>query len=227
MKNILLLIYLLLTSTLFGQSTIKAIYKFIEVQKDDKKEKNISETSAELIFTNQVSVYKLTKDSRHNSSKYKLGNNVYTSINPLKIRHFFESPYQNVVINYKADEKWEFHKETKIINNYTCYKATLVKEEAYFDVNKDIKYAKKNYTAWYCPEINSKFGPNVFAGLPGLIFQVDLDTSGSIVLVKLEFNQTVDQLIFSEPKNYKEMTTEEFHNFYSQIFKRIKKQIDK
>lgn len=227
MKNILLLIYLLLTSTLFGQSTIKAIYKFIEVQKDDKKEKNISETSAELIFTNQVSVYKLTKDSRHNSSKHKLGNNVYTSINPLKIRHFFESPYGNVVINYKADEKWEFHKETKIINNYTCYKATLVKEEAYFDVNKDIKYAKKNYTAWYCPEINSKFGPNVFAGLPGLIFQVDLDTSGSIVLVKLEFNQTVDQLIFSEPKNYKEMTTEEFHNFYSQIFKRIKKQIDK
>ncbi len=75
MKKIFLLISILLSGCIFGQTTLKAhkaIYKFVEAQNQVNGDKNVSEASAELIFTKQVSVYKLTKDSKNNSLKYKL-----------------------------------------------------------------------------------------------------------------------------------------------------------
>ena len=71
-------------------------------------------------------------------------------------------------VNYRytlfSDFKWQIEKESKIINGYTCFKAigTL------FNING----SKQIFTAWFCPEIALAYGPDTYAGLPGLIFEV-------------------------------------------------------
>jgi GLPGLI family protein len=60
--------------------------------------------------------------------------------------------------------KWTYQKETKKILNYTCQKAILIEEK------------NDTTTAWYTTEIPIMEGPNVYAGLPGLILEIDTKT---------------------------------------------------
>jgi GLPGLI family protein len=64
----------------------------------------------------------------------------------------------NVISSQKYDN-WNLTTESKIIDNYTCYKATS-------------KIRNVNIEAWYCPEIPVSLGPNEFKGLPGLILEL-------------------------------------------------------
>ncbi|MCG8236209.1 GLPGLI family protein [Tenacibaculum finnmarkense] len=64
--------------------------------------------------------------------------------------------------------KWVLKNETKKIGDYLCYKATAIER-------KMKRGGMKEYPviAWYCPEINTSFGPVGLAGLPGLILEVN------------------------------------------------------
>ena len=53
--------------------------------------------------------------------------------------------------------------EVKQLNNYTCNKAKM-------------QFRGRSYTAWYAPEIPCFIGPFKFAGLPGLILEIQDDT---------------------------------------------------
>lgn len=66
-------------------------------------------------------------------------------------------------INY-TDYNWQITSETKQINNYKCFKAT----GSLKGINGNPYY----FEAWFCPEIPLSYGPDRFAGLPGLIFEV-------------------------------------------------------
>ena len=72
---------------------------------------------------------------------------------------------------YKVDNSykmkgWELTSESTIINDYTCYKAILMKYNDRYE-----KYLKT--TAWYTPEIPAGYGPLGYGGLPGLILQLE------------------------------------------------------
>lgn len=94
------------------------------------------------------------------------------------------------IIGSEKNKAWTITSETKKINNFLCYKATLV------DVVENSKGRFEHpVIAWFCPELPYSFGPLKFGGLPGLI--IELQTrDGVFGLTKLSIN--------SEKKKFKE-----------------------
>ncbi|MEM0542261.1 GLPGLI family protein [Flavobacterium sp. j3] len=62
---------------------------------------------------------------------------------------------------------WTITSESKLIDNYLCYKALTTKI-----VYKGDKGFNENVIAWFCPTIPFSFGPTKYSGLPGLILEL-------------------------------------------------------
>ncbi|WP_312765739.1 GLPGLI family protein [Epilithonimonas sp.] len=80
----------------------------------------------------------------------------------------------NDVFVYNTDDRinWNLEKETKKFENYTLQKATAT-------------FGGRQWTAWFCKEINISEGPYKFRGLPGVIFQIyDEQNNFDFTLVK-------------------------------------------
>lgn len=56
--------------------------------------------------------------------------------------------------------KWNITSESKIINNFECFKATWA-------------YQKIDVIAWFCPKLPYAFGPMEYGNLPGLILELN------------------------------------------------------
>lgn len=81
-------------------------------------------------------------------------NKIYFNKRILVDKYEYEEPIPEI--------KWSFSKGTETICGYTCKKATTT-------------FRGRNWTAWYCPEIQIDNGPWKFNGLPGLILKVEDD----------------------------------------------------
>jgi GLPGLI family protein len=119
--------------------------------------------------------------------------------------------------------QWEMGMETKKIGNYTCYKATLVKEDTKVDwgaifsrrrnnKKKDSTKTSENMpekkmltvTAWYTPQIPVSTGPDVYWGLPGLILELN---AGRTTMLCTEVSINSDGILeIEEPKKGKKVT---------------------
>ena len=92
---------------------------------------------------------------------------------------------------------WKLDKETKQILNYSAKKAT-------------VKYAGRNWTAWYTEEIPLQYGPYKFSGLPGLILEIYDDKEHYHFTVD-GINQNPKQIYLSQgDKTPVEITKKEF-----------------
>ncbi|BAO74977.1 hypothetical protein WPG_0747 [Winogradskyella sp. PG-2] len=89
---------------------------------------------------------------------------------------------------------WEMGKETKVIGNYTCFKATAsipTNELTWYDFSwnrlrssnsnegdskeegaEEVVVDMTDVEAWYAPQIPVSHGPSEYWGLPGLILEV-------------------------------------------------------
>jgi GLPGLI family protein len=123
--------------------------------------------------------------------------------------------------------QWEMGTETKKIGQYTCYKATLVKEDKNIDwgsifsrrgnekkdsINtKENKPAKKmlTVTAWYTPQIPVSTGPDTYYGLPGLI--LELNAGSTIMLCTEVAINTQETLEIEAPNKGKEVSRDEYN----------------
>ncbi len=116
-----------------------------------------------------------------------------------------EKNIRDTSYNVRFDlNKWKITKETKLINDFVCFKA--ISEEI---VEGGIAEGKKNViTAWFTAELPSFFGPASYYGLPGTILEV---SNGSITLnaTNIEFNEDVDKRI-EFPKITETITENEF-----------------
>lgn len=75
---------------------------------------------------------------------------------------------------------WKITTETKLISEYKCIKAT---QTVYTS-----DALKQEVIAWFCPDLNIPFGPNGYAGLPGLI--IELQQAGVVFgLESLKFSK--------------------------------------
>lgn len=80
--------------------------------------------------------------------------------------------FSNEIFYVKLDSfpQWELRNEQKIINGYTCFKATR---------EKRLRLKQRNpihlVEAWYCPAIPVRNGPKEFGDLPGLILELQDD----------------------------------------------------
>ena len=109
------------------------------------------------------------------------------------------------LINFKDTVGWTLSNETKIINDFICYKAET-KRVVY-------KLEKEQYNtviAWYCPKIAIPFGPLDCGELPGLIFELQ-NQYGSIILNKIEFDEKIDIKL---PENGKDISEIDFNKLF-------------
>ncbi|OMP31493.1 GLPGLI family protein [Mangrovimonas sp. DI 80] len=128
-------------------------------------------------------------------------------------------------------EDWQFESDTKNIGEYTCYKATITREQpklvSGISVNgdKDLSQEREpemetvTVTAWYTPQIPINNGPANYFGLPGLILEVN-DGSETIICSKIVMNPA-DKVEITEPKKGKEVTQEEFDKIMEKKLKEM------
>ncbi len=122
---------------------------------------------------------------------------------------------------------WKIGKETKMIGNYLCIKATAIKMVADFDEERmEIKEKKKEQkvTAWYTPEIAVRNGPSRFYGLPGLILELH-DGKMHYVCTKIVLNPN-KKIDITAPKKGKIVTQKEFEKIMKKKAKEMQEQFD-
>jgi GLPGLI family protein len=131
-----------------------------------------------------------------------------------------------LVVEEMEQAQWEMGVETKKIGQYTCYKATLVKEDTNIDWGsifsrntkkkdstntKDAEPAKKMMliTAWYTPQIPVSTGPETYYGLPGLILEIN---AGRTTMLCTEVTISSKEVLEIEaPSKGKEVSREEYN----------------
>jgi len=113
--------------------------------------------------------------------------------------------------------KWEMGSETKMIGDYTCYKATTVRKKIQEPASKDKKSVLNidesgpkeiRITAWYTPDIPVSQGPDKYWGLPGLILEVN-DGDTTILCSKIVLNPK-EKTVIKEPTKGKVVTQKEY-----------------
>lgn len=92
--------------------------------------------------------------------------------------------YEYLVSNTFGD--WSLENETKIIDNFKCFKA-INKEENKVEGQDPI--ITKTITAWYCSEIPVSFEPNGFGGLPCVILELNENNLKVFYATKLTCQQ--------------------------------------
>jgi len=131
-----------------------------------------------------------------------------------------------LVVEEMEQAQWEMGMETKKIGQYTCYKATLVKEDTNIDWGsifsrstkkkdstntKNAEPAKKmmSITAWYTPQIPVSAGPDTYYGLPGLILEIN---AGRTTMLCTEVTISSKEVLEIEaPSKGKEVSRDEYN----------------
>lgn len=111
------------------------------------------------------------------------------------------------IIEEKNGYVWQLSSETKVIDGYTCYKATT----SYVYETKTPENI--SVIAWYCPTIPFHTGPNGYFGLPGLIMELN-DKNAVFGLTKLSLsNETVE---IEKPKDATIISKQDYNNLVKQ-----------
>jgi len=257
MKQLLALVMVLTTLQVFSQKDFqgKAVYmskttfdmsRFgSEMSEQRKKQikdrmKSFLEKTFVLNFNKTEALYKqeatLGAPGGGGGRGFRFGgasSTIYSNTIESKMIESTEFFGKNFLITEKlSDQNWELSAETKKIGNYTCYKATLLKElpsnpwEAFRrggnDNKKDStkvkdKEPKTNkvlVTAWYTPQIPVASGPKGYGGLPGLILELSEDRT-TILCTEVVLN-TAEKVEIKEPVKGKQTSREEFNKLTRQ-----------
>lgn len=164
------------------------IIKFTLIFKNNKK--HFSRNSfiiPDYLNANQASFMANFKDEIHYSD-YQ--NNIY-------INHYeFQGKYYNIINNERKDE-WEITSETKLINDFLCYKVVKKGNKIQFPV------------IWFAPELNFPIGPLDLNNFPGMVLEVNYKVL-TIFCEKIEFEKDgVDFGQIKQPHGI-QMTDDEF-----------------
>lgn len=131
--------------------------------------------------------------------KYRTPNDYYIITEPQSNSVSQFQTLVNTNVYYSSNEKmnWKIEKETKLINNLKCRKATT-------------QIFGRNWTAWFTEEYPFQLGPYKFYGLPGLILEV-YDSKNEYHFVAIQIKRKKDkQVDFNLVKNYKQISKDEF-----------------
>ena len=206
--------------------------------------KSRTERSFELVFDRTTSVYtqeeKLDAPGTQNGLRVAFagagGGEYYKDIQSQEYANQTEMFGKVFLIKDSLNTwEWKLGSETKQIGNYTCYKATAVRQ-----VNEQMMTRMRNafdrgnneeakdstaqgnsnsvlariepedteITAWYAPEIPVSQGPGPYWGLPGLIMEVN-DGRTAVLCSKLVLNSK-EKVKIEAPNKGKVVTQEEY-----------------
>ena len=113
--------------------------------------------------------------------------------------------------------EWELCNEMKKINNFTCYKATTTKV---IENKSGIKTI--SITAWYTPEINFSHGPLGYAGLPGLVLELE---DGQLLIKASKLKFASNKINISKPIEGKKVTYEEFSKLSKEMYYKLRQKM--
>lgn len=122
--------------------------------------------------------------------------------------------FGRLIIKTVDNINWTVTKETKIIQDYLCYKATAVVSTK----NQKGKF-KRTIMAWFCPKIPVSFGPKGYGGLPGLIMEFQ-DRNIVIGAIKIDFNVNLKKIELT--KKGKLITEQEYNKLIENFAKKMK-----
>lgn len=238
MKNIyviILLLFFTFNHTLYCQTKMGyAIYKKKSINKEALnkiKDLNIREILSEtnekaeeldyiLNFNTIESIFKVIEPMDFDGSMTtKLaiqaadGQGVrYTN---LKSREYL---YQNevfrenfLILNSLDSIQWKLTNQSKIINGYKCYKAETIKI-----VISSKEITSNTIEAWYAPELSLNFGPLGYAGLPGLIVQLNIGKYWTYYMTELDLSSS-EPVIIKKPTKGKKITSFEFQELTKKL----------
>lgn len=176
------------------------------------KTESFFEEKASMISDEKKDVY-MQELSRAMSFNGKLYTNIKTGL--VLHQKTMSSDVFLVESNVK-DIKWNLTAETKKIDTYTCYKATTV------TTIETIRGPKEwLVTAWYAPNIPFSFGPTSYAGLPGLILEVEVNKL-VFYAIKIELNKQTETDV-KIPTKGKRITEKEFQDIQKKGFSQYKR----
>jgi GLPGLI family protein len=262
MKPLITILLAFVTVTTFAQNNFngKAMYmsktsmdmsRFDKMPEQQKKQmmarfKNFLEKTYTLTFNKTTSSFKEdVKLAGPGASGPSWGRSngqgsIYKSLTDKKMIEDVEQFSKRFLVTENMDQlQWEMGIETKKIGNYTCYKATLVKEDTKVDwgsifsrrgnnkkkdsTNTTEKKPEKKMltvTAWYTPQIPVSSGPDKYWGLPGLILELNAGRT-TMLCTELSISSEGD-LEIKEPKKGKEVSREEYTKIVKEKTKELK-----
>lgn len=151
-------------------------YKFLLQRMPDlaaKLEIIDSEFDFSLVFNDSTSIFYLEQKlfSDNSAAGMALPHTDYFGRIKQKKKNYITEELQEDFGKFlvsRSYQKWELHDETKMIGDYLCFKATTF----YTTTNPKGKVFKRDFTAWYTPQLPYKFGPAGYGNLPGLIIEL-------------------------------------------------------
>ena len=218
MKNIIIL-FLVFTSSFSQYKSGRIEYNLVighdEKLASDEKFKLVLESATEgaklisfdLVFNNEVSFFKKKESIENENTGYAYAmsgakDSYYTRKNETEKIKQIDNYTGEFIINYNDQTKWELSDETKIIDNYLCYKASSLR----ITVNPKRTFTHP-ITAWYCPAIPFSFGPRGYTGLPGLILELQVR---HIKWDATKISLSKEDITIDEPTKGKVVTEEEY-----------------
>lgn len=110
--------------------------------------------------------------------------------------------------------KWAISNETKVINDFVCYLANTTLPYDDFRGKGVIELE-----VWFCPEFPLPYGPDIYFGLPGLVFEANQKNS------KIKFYlKKIEKLEETQPikiPDNKTITEDEFTTIFNTEMKNL------
>jgi len=212
--------------------------------------KRRSEKTYNLTFNKTASLYKeqtkLAQPGAQNGFRFMGGsaNNIYYKDTKQKTFANKTELFGKIFLVKDTLPKlnWKLEKESKMIGNYLCFKATAQKkiDQTNFRFrgprnrtkldgkNNQNKKPNKIFpktvlvTAWYTPQIPISQGPKDFWGLPGLILEINYNKT-TLLCTKIVLNPK-DKKNITSPNKGKEVTQTEYNKI---IVKKMKEMQDR
>lgn len=241
MKKIMLLLLLLASLNIAAQpkgqennGITKVTYKSSHYQGDIKEElkdlkKRITQYQEsfefELHFDNDKSIFKLVDNIGLDDQtiEYQITRGISNELfykdllKKEKIKQTTSLDELFNVINPFDEYNWVVTNETKVIDGYTCYKATC-RYEQYDDYRK--KQLVFNPFVWFAPSLPYPFGPSGLDGLPGLVLEGSFNGTVYFYATKIEFDDKALTKI-QRPIHGKYVTREEFDKIIVENYQKM------
>lgn len=158
---------------------------FFNVAKEIEFE--LSFNSSKSLFTEKKKLYSDEQATQMALAKMSVFGNTMIRSDSVFKEYLIEN-IGEYIIKSELNKNWEISSETKKINDFVCYKATTE-----LTVTNVRGVFKSQIIAWFCPEISFQYGPNGYAGLPGLILELHTK-EGVFCLKKLIMNDKEEEI---------------------------------
>ncbi|TWI02366.1 GLPGLI family protein [Flavobacterium tiangeerense] len=175
---------------------LKAEMLLKEIKEKSEKQEYILEFNANQshFYLNEM----IQDESAINTSSSKIisvligGSNYYDKEKNTSINAGMHGIY---IKDDNPNKDWVVTTESKLIDDYKCYKAEYTEIYKSRGVNKT-----KIITAWFAPSLPYPFGPKGYNGLPGLILELeDSNKNIKVFVSKIEIKK--DEIFIKFPKS--------------------------